>query len=835
MFHSSRLSIAIHTVLGISAAAFSALAFSQNQPVVEEIQVIGVTPGSFSRQAVNRIPYAVHTTLAAELAQSQSLDVSDFLNNRSASVSINSAQNNPLQPDVRFRGFTASPLLGLPQGLAVYQNGVRINEPLGDSVNWDMLPESAIASLDLIGGSNPVYGLNTLGGALALTMKNGFNYSGTEIEGLTGSWDRRTASFETGGNNGTWGYYLNVSHFDEDGWRRLSESEATNFYGSLSWRDGDTSAVDFNVQRGVSDLIGNGAIPVGLLEQQRDAIFTAPDVTENDVTMFSLEGSHAFSSNLRFSGNAYWRENKTDSFNGDASEFEVCEFAGGAKALFEESDDIEDALEDDLDIELDDICEGEDDDIRSFHDLMELIEQRAELAGFDEDDYELEDISDELSGTGILTDEAINNISKRKQRSRGFGGQMEWGGDLFARPSQLVTGFNYFEGDSTFDSVLELSRLDPLTRSTRGLGVGTFVEEAATSIDTSIETWSWYFLETLDVTDELALTLSGRYNHSDIRLRDQSGQRPELNGDHKFSRFNPAVGFTWNPDASATYYGSWSQSSRVPTPIELACNEGVFELARQYAIADGDDPDDIDFECRLPNAFLADPPLDEVVTSTFELGVRGLFNNVRYQFGVFHATNKDDIIFQTTGRATGLFANVDETQRRGFEAAFAGSVQQLDWYATYAFTEATFRDDFAVLSPNHPQANDEGEIWVESGDRMPGQPQNIFKLGGDYHLTQAFSLGAEAIYNSSQVLRGDESNQMDTLSGYTLVNLRAAYTTGNLSVFARVTNALDKDYVNFGLVGEDPREVLDSLSNNDPVFVGAGAPRAGWIGVRYKF
>jgi iron complex outermembrane receptor protein len=837
VFGSSRLSVSIRAILGVTATAFSAMALAQDpRQQVEEIRVIGVTPGSFSRQALNRIPYAVHTTLAAELAQSQSLDVSDYLNTRAASVSINSAQNNPLQADLRFRGFTASPLLGLPQGLSVYQNGVRVNEPLGDSVNWDMLPESAVSSIDLVGGSNPVYGLNTLGGALALTMKNGFNFSGTEIETLAGSWDRSATTFETGGNNGTWGMYINLSHFDEEGWRQLSESEATNFYGSLSWRDGDTSAVDFNVQRGVSDLIGNGAIPVGLLEQQRDAIFTAPDVTENDVSMLSLEGSHAFSGNLRFSGNAYWRENDTDSFNGDASEFEVCEFAGGARALFEEDDELEDALEDDLEIELDEICEGEEDDIRSFGDLEEFIEEQAELAGLDDDAYEPEDMTDELSGTGTLSDEAINNISNRKQESRGFGGQLEWGGDLFARPSQLVTGVNYFEGESTFDSVLELSDIDPVTRSTQGLGVGTFVDEAATSIETSIETASLYFLETLDVTGALALTLSGRYNRTDIRLRDQSGERPELNGDHEFSRFNPALGFTWNPDTSTTYYGSWSQSSRMPTPIELACNEGVFELARQYAIADGEDPDDIEFECRLPNAFLADPPLKEVVTSTFELGTRGTFANVRYQFGIFQATNEDDIIFQTTGRATGLFANVEETQRRGFESSFGGTLQQLDWYLSYAFTEATFEDDFAVLSPNHPEANDEGEIDVESGDRMPGQPANVFKIGGDYHFTPAFSVGGEAVYNSSQVLRGDESNQMDTLDGYTLVNLRAAYTLAErLTVFARVSNVFDEDYVNFGLVGEDPSEVIDTLSNNAPVFVGAGAPRAGWIGVRYRF
>jgi outer membrane receptor protein involved in Fe transport len=802
---------------------------------VEEIEVIGITPGG-SQQELRKLPYAVQSAIGENLEKAQALDLSDFMNQRLGSVNINSAQNNPLQPDVQYRGFTASPLLGLPQGLSVYQNGARINEPLSDAVNWDLLPESAIAKMDLISGSNPVFGLNTLGGALALTMKNGFNFTGNQAEVVGGSWDRLTGTLESGGNNGTWGYYANLSYFEEDGWRDLSESDATNFYGTLSWRDDERSALDLTWQQGKSYLTGNGASPVGLLEIDRAAIFTAPDLTENDMQMFAANFSHAFTNTVQVSGNVFWRENTTDSFNGDGSEFEVCSFAGGAQALFEEADDVEDALEDELGIELDDICDGEEDDIRNFADLEELIEQQAGLAGLDDDDFELEDLTGELNGTGVLSDEAINNISRRKQTSRGLQGQVLVTEQLFARPNQFIAGYSYFRGAADFDSVLELARLDPLTRSTQGLGVGTFVDEAATNIETLTETYSVYFTNTLDVTPELSITLSGRFNDTDVTLRDRSGERPELNGDHSFSRFNPALGFTWNPNAMTTLYGSYSEANRVPTPIELACNEGVFELAQQFAIEEGEDPDDIEFECRLPNAFLADPPLDDVVTSTYELGMRGIFEDVHYQIGYFTSTNEDDILFQTTGRSTGLFANVDETQREGVEVLLSGSVAALNWYTSYAFIKATFEDDFNVLSPNHPNANDEGELAVEAGDRIPGVPESIFKLGADFNVTPALSVGAEAIYNSSQVMRGDEANELSLLDGYTLVNLRASYAIGNnFSVFGRVSNVFDKEYENFGLLGEDPSEILPDLNDTTPLFVGAGAPRAAWVGVRYRF
>jgi iron complex outermembrane receptor protein len=800
-----------------------------------EIQVIGITPGGLNRQDLRKVPHAVYGAGHEELNASESLDLSDYMNSRLPSVTINSAQNNPLQPDVNFRGFTISPLLGLSQGLSVYQNGARINEPLGDAVNWDLLPESAIYSMELMSGSNPVFGLNTLGGALSVIMKNGFNYTGNQLELTSGSWNRVTGNLESGANNGKVGYYANLSYFDEDGWRDLSASDALNGYVSASWRDADRSSLNVGLQSGSSNLIGNGALPAGLLES-RSSVFTAPDITENELLSFMLDGSHRFSDTLSISGNLNWRRNKTHSFNGDASEYELCEFSGGGQALFEESDELEDLLIDQLDIELDDICAGEDDAIASLAALEALIAERAAAAGLDPEDFELDDISDSISGTGVLADDAINNMSDRAQHSRSFDLQLEWTADLFGRSNQFVSGFGYFDGETGFHSRLELAGLDPLTRSTMGLGTGAFVDTANTDIETITRTWSVYFTNTLDLTDELSLTVAGRYNDTDVVLRDQSGIRPELNGDHNYTRFNPSAGLAWNPHPDVTWYASYSISSRVPTPIELACNEHIFLLARQFAEERGEDPEDIDFECRLPNAFLADPYLEDVVTRTLEIGVRGQIFGLNYQAGMFSSDNRNDIIFQTTGRATGLFANVDDTLRQGVEFTLSGQWQKLDWMAGFTHVKATFEDEFKVLSPNHPQADGSGSLMVSSGSYIPGLPQNILKLGADYYFTDRLSLGLDAMHNSSQYLRGDEANCLDKVDGFTLLNLRASFTLGDrLEVFARVTNVLDENYENFGLIGEDPTEVLPTLTDARPYFLGVGAPRAGWLGMRLQF
>ena len=814
-------------LLKITAPVWCALSLITVDAIAqqEEIIVYGVTPTQSVALPEKKIPYNVQAALAEDIERSQSLTLSDFLNYNFVGVSLNDAQNNPLQPDVQYRGYTASPLLGLAQGIAVYQNGVRINEPLGDTVNWDLIPQSAIHSINLIGGTNPVFGLNTLGGALAIQMKNGFNTEGHNLRVSGGSFDRIVASAESGGNNGSWGYFANVHYFDEDGWRDESESDALNLYGSIGWL-GDNSELNLNIQHGDSNLLGNGAIPIELLGIDRDAIFTAPDRTENDLTMLSIDGSHDFTDNFKLTANVFYRENKTDSFNGDASEFAVCEL-GGTDSLLEglEEDDLEDIGLDD-----DDVCESQFADAQALEDFLNATAMGMGIDG----EFNLEDLTDELSGTGVLSDEAINNVSNRNQESFGTDIQLSFSNDLFDRTNQLILGISYFTGDSRFDSVTELSDLDPNTRSTEGLGTGTFVDELETNIDTETETISFYFIDTIELTDQLALTLSGRVNDTDVELADRSGERPELNGKHNFSRFNPAVGVTYQLSENANIYGSYSQSSRAPTPIELACNDSVFDLAVAAAVAAGEDPDDVEFECRLPNAFLADPPLKEVVTKGFEAGIRGQIGPADYHLGFFHLSNEDDIIFQTTGRATGLFANVNETQRSGIEGLLTGATDRINWSLAYTYLDATFEDAFEVLSPNHPFADDDGEISVSSGDRIPGLPEHSLKLGADFTLSDNLSVGFNVLYNSDQVLRGDESNQIDTVDGYIVVDLRGHYRiSDNIELFARLSNLFDEDYESFGVLGEEPSEVEVPLfeSFTDPRFVGPASPRALFVGI----
>ena len=763
----ARLLLMAGTIVSATALAQASDQDSNNENVteLELINVVAPTPLAGTEIPVNKLPYNVQSTNDDALQRAQTLDLTDFMNRNLAGVSINQAQDNPLQPDIQFRGFTATPLLGGSEGISVYLDGVRVNEVFGDTVNWDLIPEDAIERMSLLSGSNPIFGLNTLGGAISIQTKSGFSDPGTRAEVYGGSFGRWVETVETGGNSGGWGWYLMGSHFDEDGWRDLSNSRATNFYGTLSWRS-DVASLDLHLGHGDTDLNGNGASPIQELQQRYEAIFTAPDNTQNNMDLASLQGSFNFNDATKLSFTAFHRKVDTRSYNGDTSDFDECD---------------------------------DDDSILCDDDGNPVLDQ---------------------NGNTISSDyNAINNIGHRDQTSDGGTLQISFSQPIGGMQNLLIVGADYTNGRLHYNSVLEASILQDNLETTPNTGI--FVPDDALTVNTKTRSTGFYATDTLSITDALALTLSGRDNHTRTTINDPTGENPDLDGNHSFSRFNPAAGITyqWNP--AVNFYGGYSESTRAPTPVELTCS-------------------DPDAPCKLPNEFVADPPLKQVVAKTWEAGFRGTFGepktgSLNWHAGLFRTTNVDDILFQTTGGASsneGFYANVGDTRRQGLEATLSGVAfdKRLTWYANYTYLDATYLSDFTENSANHPDADDDGLIDVREGDRIPSLPRNSFKAGADFNVWQGLSVGGDFVTNSGQYYRGDEANLLAKVPGYAVFNLRALYTFNeHVSLFARVDNVFDRKYYTFGILGE-PDEVFPDF--DDPRFVSPAQPRAAWVGVR---
>ena len=283
------------------------------------VEVVGLSPIRGLELPRDEVPGHLQSIDARALKESKRQPLPELLGNRISGINVNEIQGNPYQADVNFRGFSASPLLGTPQGISVYQDGVRINEPFGDSVNWDLVPRAAIGSIDLIPGSNPLFGLNTLGGALSIRTKDGFANPGTALEASAGSFGRRELEAEFGGKQGDMGLYAAASMFREDGWRDFSPSRVGQFFLKLSQQRGPLEW-DLAYTHADTDLIGNGLLPDSMLRARREAIFTKPDNTRNRLHLLSFGASYWLDDKARLTGTLYHRSNRVRTLNGDAND-----------------------------------------------------------------------------------------------------------------------------------------------------------------------------------------------------------------------------------------------------------------------------------------------------------------------------------------------------------------------------------------------------------------------------------------------------------------------------------------------------------------------------------
>jgi iron complex outermembrane recepter protein len=322
-----RMQFSVFIAVGVLALQINVL-HAQNATVLAEtipqqiptVEVISTTllPGLTTPS--RDIPANVQRYMQNDLAaQRRNNNIAEFLEKNATSITINAAQGNPFQLDVSFRGFTASPLLGVPQGLSVFQDGVRVNEPFGDVVNWDLIPQSAIANIQLIPGSNPVFGLNTLGGALAIYTKRGRDNPGGAVETYGGSFGRRAIEFEHGGKHGKWDYFLTTNVVRDRGWAEHNPSRVGQFFGKLGYQDGGLD-IEFAATLANTKLAGTQTLPQSFAGNIR-AAYTYPDENTNRLGLLNLKGSYFLNQDLILGGNIYRRDyrNKSVSSNVNAN------------------------------------------------------------------------------------------------------------------------------------------------------------------------------------------------------------------------------------------------------------------------------------------------------------------------------------------------------------------------------------------------------------------------------------------------------------------------------------------------------------------------------------
>jgi outer membrane receptor protein involved in Fe transport len=755
-----------------------------------QVTVIGTTPLNGLGLPINQIPSNVQTGDSKEMQRQQTLDLADYLNRNFSGVTASESANNPFQLDINYHGFTASPLLGTPEGLSVYVDGVRVNESFGDTVNWDLIPQSAISTVTLMSGSNPVFGLNTLGGALSVKTKSGHDNPGTELEAYGGSFGRRSFEATTGGAVGNFDYFLTGNYFDETGWRDMSPSRVYQGFGKVGWQNEKTD-VDLSYTYADTSLYGNGAAPESMLDFRRETSYT-PDFTANHLSFANLTGSHFLTDKLLLSGNVYYRHLATSAVNGNVNDSYMGDLMGPPI------------------------------------DCTMPNASRAALTYCS---------SGQFASSELL------------QRTKGFGLQLTDSQDFFGWTNQATIGVDYTDSEDSFAQAYQFGPLAP----DRLLiyEPSPFNNETVISLTGSNKIYGAYYTDTLSPNKLLHFTLSVRYNRNTETLNGQSvdtdigdygagfDEATSLSGNHTFSRANPALGFTVTPSDSLTLYANYNEASRAPTVIELGCANPASPCGLPNDFAS--DPDLNQVVARTLEIGVRGNLSERRLVWSADV-----FHTVNSNDIQFVATGTNAGFFENVGntRRQGLdlsiggkqgslnwhltYSFVDATFQSNFEVnAESNSTADADGNIVVR------PGDRIPLIPRHTgrvildydvtsRWNVGGNVAASSGSYLHGNENNANQAGN--------SNGA-----------GEYISGSGWISGYTVVNLQTTYhVSKHAQIFARLNNLFDKQYATAGFLTTNSFNpngtfIVDPGNWTHENAVAPAAPRAIWAGVRVQW
>ena len=747
----------------------------------------------------DKVPAMVQTVGADDFARSGSMNVTQTLMQRVPGAATSDVQGNSFMQDFRYRGFAASPLQGTPEGIAVYMNGIRVNEAFGDTVNWDFIPTNAIDRAD-VWSSNPLFGLNALGGAVNMQMKNGFTFHGLEAELMGGSFGRLSGALQYGVQQDNTSVYVAVQGLKDDGWRYQSPSDITRFYTDLGWR-GDRAELHL-VAAGASNFFGVvGPTPIELIDQDYKSIYTWPQTTLNQMGLVALNGNFEVSDAWSVQSNLYVRKFNQAHVDGNDANVEAC----SSKSSFAG----------DLCLQDDGFPAPSGGKTLAFRNQFAILDANDNPIPFGGDTVPYGTV--DRTWTGTLTYGAsLQATSDAKVADHGnhfvAGGSIDRSHINFSADSAL----GYIYPDLSVSPNSDFAGMGSIIHTLGDIGYG------PVALDAHSTYYGLYSSDTFDVTPRLSATLGARLNVATIEMLDELGTSPGLNGNYTFQRLNPVTGLTYKIVPGLGAYAGYSESNRAPTPLELGCS----------------DPNK---PCLIEGFLVSDPPLQQVVARTYEGGLRGNATlsdgRLEWKAGLFRTDSSNDIINVASVIAgRGIFQNVPATRRQGLEAGIEYRAPKWIVYANYSYTDATYQFSGLLSSPNNPMADANGDILVMPGDKIPGIPLNQFKAGVDYAVTSAWRIGADLVAVGSQYYVGDDANQNPKLPAYSYINLHSSYQLSKeVQLFGLVNNVFNQKFATYGTYF-DPTSVENAISTvlSDHRAVTPGQPLSIYVGMRAK-
>ncbi len=770
----------VTAVLFASTSLTTAALAQQAQPQASlpDVVVVGSTPVLGSGIDRDQIPAATNVLGSADIDRTGIPSLTGAILDNIPGATINDVESNDFQPDIIFRGFTASPVAGTSEGLAVYVNGMRFNDAFGDTVNWDLIPSVAISTVN-VEASNPVFGLNALGGSVNVQLKNGFDFQGGSITGAYGSYNRDQGSLEYGRQFGNFAVYVAGEVIHDDGFRQTQSSDIYRIYTDFGWRT-DVSELHLSFT-GADNSLGNpGASPVQALNSDIAYIFTAPNTVYNKYVAVNLNGTWQLNDSTAVQGLAYFQNLTQRVPNGATIEVDTCA-APYSTAL---------------------LCND---------DGTPVTGRNGQL------------VPDFLNG-GVYSALSAQGLDSH---AYGASTQITNETELFGHKNHLVVGASFDGSDSVFDGSTTIGGFNEYTREFIGPGVVQDQPDEGVNPVKVVTTTRYYGIfgqDIFEITPRLNLSLAGRFNDAETNLYDKLGG--PVTGQHSYNRFNPSAGLTYRVAPELQFYASYSETNRVPTPQELSCASAANPCSLLGFFVG-----DPDLKQVVARTFEAGA---RGTVANFQDG------RLSWNADYFHTKDHDDLIYETTTYNPNLayYTNAGASLRQGVEANLHYDTPRLHASLGYAFTDATFQTPLLLGSDSNPGSDANGNEHVEPGDRIPGIPQHRGTAVVQYNLTDAWIIGGSASLQSSQYRFGDEANLTKPVGGYGILNLNTSYKISkNITVFALLNNAFNKYYDTYGTFGPIADVPWPNVPGGvtDPRTAVPGQPISGYGGVKITF
>ncbi len=703
-------------------------------------------------------------------------DLTGAITRSVAAATINDVEGNVFQPDILFRGFTASPVAGTPQGLAVYIDGARFNDGFGDTVNWDLIPPEAIDRVD-VQAANPVFGLNALGGSVTVHLKDAFSAPGSAVTLYGGSFGRSSGIVEFTGARGDAGLYLAGDVTRDSGYRDTGQSLLRRAYADAGWRD-DAAELHFSLNA-AHDLLGNpGATPIQALAADPRAIFTAPNTVDNSYYALRARGSWRVDAQQSLQAFVYFQALNQVVPNGITVDIAPC---GDGSGL---------------------LCNGDG-------------SVATGLGG--------RPIADFLNGA------AYSGLSTQQLGTHSYGAAVQWRTEAAHETwsEQRMLGVGVDGSYSGFAGAQSLGGFDPGSR--QYLGPGVVLDEPAQGVNpvqvgAATRFYGAFARDLVGLGKQVDLDLAARFDAAEVVLQDERGG--PVSGRHHYARLDPSVGLVWRAAPSLSLEASFAQTHRAPTPQELSCASAAAPCSL------------LNFFVGDPNLRQVVTTTVEVGVRG-DVSLRGS-GGVRWSVDAYRASTSNDILYESTVSNPNLafYTNAGVTLRQGLEAQVEVHATGVKIAAGYAYTDATYRTALLLNSPDNPAADANGQIGVQPGDRIPGIARHRATLTASLDASVRTRVGATLTAQSGAFRFGDEANLTQPLGGYTLLDLHLEHdvTTG-LSLFATVANALDRRYDSYGAFGPVDAVPWPRVPGGvqDPRTASPGPPRTLYGGIRWLF